>query len=111
MVEPFYDCSASTDYVLYNAGLNGPGVTVGGADAGDSTDLESYGLAGSGQWITVYASAGHAFISVAGIVMDTAHYSSVTPSSSGPRWQPASRNVPAELANGSAWIKRHPKGL
>ena len=110
VVEPFYDCSASTDYVLFNAGLNGPGVTVGGADAGDSTDLESYGSPGPGQWITVYASAGHAFISIAGIVMDTAHYASVTPVGSGPRWQPES-NVGAELGNGSAWSERHPPRL
>ena len=110
VVEPFYDCSSSTDYVLFNAGLNGPGVTVGGADAGDSTDLESYGSPGSGQWITVYASAGHAFVSVAGIVMDTAHFSSVAPAGSGPRWQPEG-NVAAELGNGSAWTERHPEGL
>ena len=110
VIEPFYDCSAATDYVLFNSGLNGPGVTVGGADAGDSTDLESYGLAGAGQWITVFASSGHAFISVAGIVLDTAHYSTVTPPGTGPRWQPGS-TVRAELQNGNVWSERHPIGL
>jgi hypothetical protein len=110
VIEPFYDCSAATDYVLFNAGLNGPGVTVGGADAGDSSDLESYGVPGTGQWITVFTSPEHAFISVAGIVLDTAHYANVTPPGSGPRWQPAT-TVSAELANGNAWTERHPTGL
>jgi hypothetical protein len=107
---PWYDCSASTDYVLYNAGLNGPGVTVGGADAGDSTDLESYGEPGDGQWITVFASSGHAFIEVAGIVLDTAPYAPTTPPGSGPRWQPGSI-IPAQLGDGNAWTQRHPVGL
>jgi peptidoglycan hydrolase-like protein with peptidoglycan-binding domain len=110
VIEPFYDCSAATDYVLFNAGLNGPGVTVAGADAGDSTDLESYGLPGPGQWITVFASSGHAFISVAGIVLDTAHHATVTPPGTGPRWQPGS-TVRAELQNGNVWSERHPIGL
>ena len=109
VVESFYDCSAATDYVLFNAGLNGPGVTVAGADAGDSTDLESYGVPGPGQWITVFASSGHAFISVAGIVLDTAHYATVTPPGTGPRWQPGSI-VSAQLRDGNAWSERHPNG-
>jgi hypothetical protein len=49
----WYDCSASTDYVLYNAGLGAPGVTTGGPYAGDSTLLESYGQPGPGQWISI----------------------------------------------------------
>ena len=45
-----YDCSGSTSYVLHGAGLFGD-------YAEDSTGLESYGQAGPGQWITVYANS------------------------------------------------------
>src|SRR3984885_1219209 len=38
-----YDCSGSTDFVLYNAGLNAAQVDVGNGIAGDSGMLESYG--------------------------------------------------------------------
>ena len=109
-VMPSYDCSGSTDFVLYNAGLNGPQVDVGDGIAGDSGMLESYGNPGPGRWITVYASAGHAFIEIAGIVLDTAHWTSTTPSGSGPRWQPASI-LPSQLADGNTWTERHPPGL
>jgi hypothetical protein len=105
-----YDCSGSTDFVLYNAGLNTPQVDVGNRIAGDSTLLETYGSPGPGQWITVYASANHAFIQIAGIVLDTAHWTSTTPAGSGPRWQPASI-LPSQLADGNTWTQRHPPGL
>ena len=80
-----YDCSGSTDFVLYNAGLTSPQVDIGNRIAGDSTLLESYGSPGAGEWITVYASANHAFIQAAGIVLDTAHWGPTTPAGSGPR--------------------------
>jgi hypothetical protein len=105
-----YDCSGATDFVLYNAGLKGPQVDIGDAIAGDSGMLESYGNPGPGRWITVYASAGHAYIQVAGIVLDTAHWTSTTPSGSGPRWQPASI-LPSQLADGNSWTERHPPAL
>jgi len=109
-VQDSYDCSGSTDFVLYNAGLTSPQVDIGNRIAGDSTLLESYGDAGPGQWITVYASANHAFIQIAGIVLDTTHKAPTTPSGSGPRWQPASI-LPSQLADGNSWTERHPPGL
>ena len=80
-----YDCSGATSYILHAAGALG-------LYAEDSTQLESYGQPGPGAWITVYANSGHAFIAVAGIVMNTAWYAPVNPTvpDSGPRWQPAS---------------------
>ena len=105
-----YDCSGSTSFVLHGAGLFGD-------YAEDSTELESYGQAGPGQWITVYANSAHAFIDVAGIVLDTAWYAPVQPTSpgSGPRWQPASI-IPAQYAGDEAagnggFVQRHPAGL
>jgi 3D (Asp-Asp-Asp) domain-containing protein len=105
-----YDCSGSTSFVLYTAG-------VFGDYAQDSTELESYGQAGPGQWITVYANSAHGFIDVAGIVLDTAWYAPVQPTSpgSGPRWQPISI-IPAQYAGDEAagnggFVQRHPAGL
>jgi len=105
-----YDCSGSTDFVLYQAELNTPQVDIGDGIAGDSGMLESYGDPGPGQWITVYASAGHAFIEIAGIVLDTAHWTPTVPPGSGPRWQPATI-LPAQLADGNTWTERHPPSL
>jgi 3D (Asp-Asp-Asp) domain-containing protein len=102
-----YDCSGSTSYMLYAAHLFG-------AWAQDSTGLESYGDPGPGKWITVYANSGHAFIAVAGIVMDTAWYAPVTPRTpgSGPRWQPSSI-IAAQYAGDQygGFVQRHPPGL
>jgi len=99
---PAYDCSGATSFVLYGAGLMGPGAL-------DSTGLESYGLPGPGRWITVYANSAHAWIVVAGIALDTAGYGGpAIPAGSGPRWraQPL-----ANLSDGSAYVARHPPGL
>ena len=73
-----YDCSGSTDFVLYNAGLNAAQVDVGNGIAGDSGMLESYGDPGPGRWITVFASGGHAFIEIAGILLDTSRFGAPT---------------------------------
>ena len=66
---PGYDCSSATSYVLWGGGL-GQSLLGGGAD--DSTALESVGDPGPGKWVTIYANAGHAYIQVAGIYLDTA---------------------------------------
>lgn len=105
-----YDCSGSTSYVLHGAGIFGD-------YAEDSAGLESYGQAGAGHWITLYTNSAHVFINVAGIVLDTAWYAPVQPTTpgSGPRWQPASI-IPAQYAGDQAagnggFIQRHPAGL
>lgn len=110
IVQSSYDCSGSTDFVLYNAGLGSPQVDVGDGIAGDSGTLETYGAPGPGEWISVYASAGHALIEIAGLVLDTAHYAPTAPTGPGPRWQPASI-IPAQLRDGNTWTVRHPPGL
>ena len=76
----------------------------------DSTELESYGSAGPGQWITIYADAAHTFIVVAGLAFDTAHYGPTTPGGTGPRWLTAA-NATANLSDGGNYIVRHPSGL
>jgi 3D (Asp-Asp-Asp) domain-containing protein len=99
---PAYDCSGATSFVLHTAGLLG-------ANAETSTELEAYGLAGAGRWITIYANSAHVWIVVAGIALDTAEYGgAAVPSGSGPRWR---ADPIANLQDGSAYVIRHPPGL
>lgn len=86
-----YDCSGSVSYALAAAGLLSSPL--------DSTGFESWGLPGPGQWITVYANAGHAFMVVAGWRFDT-----VALSEGGTRWS-------RSMAGTAGFIARHPPGL
>jgi cell wall-associated NlpC family hydrolase len=51
-----YDCSGSVSYALAAGGLLSAPQTSG--------ELESWGAAGPGNWITIYASAGHVYMYV-----------------------------------------------
>jgi cell wall-associated NlpC family hydrolase len=74
-----YDCSGAVSYVLHAAGLlDSP--RVSGA-------LESWGNKGEGDWITVYANSGHAYMEIAGLRFDTSGEGQ-----SGPRWRGESRS-------------------
>ena len=97
-----YDCSGAVSFALHGGGLlNSPE---------DSSQLESYGQPGPGQWITIYADASHAFVVIAGLAFNTAHYGPTFPSGSGPRWlQPS--DATANLSDGGDYIERHPAGL
>jgi peptidoglycan hydrolase-like protein with peptidoglycan-binding domain len=86
-----YDCSGSVGYALHGAGLLDHTV--------DSTMLETYGDAGPGQWITIYANADHTFMTVAGVRFDTSGQKTA-----GTRWQPAERST-------DGFVVRHPTGL
>ena len=59
-----YDCSGSVSYALAAAGLIAAPETSG--------QLESWGVAGPGRWLTVFANAGHTFMNVDGLWFDTA---------------------------------------
>ena len=108
-IQPSYDCSGSSDYVLYNAGLGGPLVDVGAATAGDSTLLEGYGDAGPGRWITIYANSDHVWLAIAGLAFDTADFGGPDiPAGTGPRWR---QNPTGNLADGLSYVTRHPPGL
>jgi peptidoglycan hydrolase-like protein with peptidoglycan-binding domain len=86
-----YDCSGSVSYVLHGAGLL--------ASPEDSGELESYGDAGPGRWITIYANAAHVFMTIGALRFDTSGQS-VT----GSRWQ-----LPGPAPAG--YVVRHPPGL
>ena len=97
-----YDCSGAVSFALHGANLL--------SAPEDSTQLETYGSAGPGQWMTIYADASHTFIVIAGLAFDTAHYGPTTPGGTGPRWlTPA--NVTSNLQDGGDYIIRHPSGL
>ena len=96
-----YDCSGAVSYALHGAGLL--------SAPEDSTELESYGSPGRGQWVTIYADPGHTWIVVAGIAFDTADFGGPNvPSGSGPRWR---SNPTGNLADGGSYVIRHPAGL
>jgi hypothetical protein len=86
-----YDCSGSISYALAAAGLVSSPM--------DSTGFMSWGEAGPGKWITVYANAGHAFMVIAGWRFDTS-----ARSSGGTRWTRAMRPT-------GGFVARHPPGL
>jgi len=100
---PGYDCSSATDYLLYGGGF---GQTVLGGSVPASTSLESVGDPGPGHWVTIYANAGHAYIEVAGIYLDTAAGlgNPPNPPPTGPRWS-------AVGTGPTGFVARHPPGL
>jgi cell wall-associated NlpC family hydrolase len=85
-----YDCSGSVSFALAAAGLLNSPLTSG--------LFMSYGAPGRGKWITIYANAGHMFMTIAGLRFDTGGLRS------GTRWQAAMRPT-------SGFVVRHPPGL
>jgi cell wall-associated NlpC family hydrolase len=89
-----YDCSGSLSFVFAAAGLLNTTVTSG--------QLMSWGKAGPGKWITVFAAPGHTFMYVAGLRFDT-----VALAQTGSRWSDRSADEP-DL---KSFVVRHPVGL
>ncbi len=75
-----YDCSGSVSFALAGAGLLGSPLTSGG--------FMNWGAEGPGEWITIYANAGHIFMIVAGLRFDTSGQGRA-----GTRWQEAPRST------------------
>jgi cell wall-associated NlpC family hydrolase len=86
-----YDCSGSVSFALAAAGLLGGPLASG--------PLMTWGKAGKGKWVTIYANAGHVYLEVAGIRFDTSGARST-----GSRWQ-------NELRTNVGFVARHPPGL
>jgi peptidoglycan hydrolase-like protein with peptidoglycan-binding domain len=84
-----YDCSGSVSYALHGGHLLN--VTE------DSSQLESYGSAGAGRWITIWANAGHVYMYVAGMRFDTGAQGST----GGSRWTSAG-------TSNAGFVERHP---
>jgi hypothetical protein len=91
-----YDCSGAVSHALYGGRFLGSPLP--------SSALMSWGSEGPGQWITVYAHGGHAYLVVAGYRFDTSMRDPDAPGpSTGPRWSKS-------LRRSSAFVARHPRG-
>ena len=86
-----YDCSGSVSYALHGGRFLESPLPSG--------PMESWGLEGTGRWITVYANAGHAYAEIAGFRWDTSGDSNET----GPRWH-------EDLRDNVGYVARHPVG-
>jgi cell wall-associated NlpC family hydrolase len=86
-----YDCSGSISYALHGAGLLDTPL--------DSTGFMSWGDSGAGEWVTIYAHGGHAYMVVAGLRFDTS-----ARRQTGNRWTETTRSD-------SGYRVRHPEGL
>ncbi len=94
-VSPGYDCSGTVSYALHGATLLSTPM--------DSTEFEGWGGSGVGTWVTVFANGGHAYMTVAGLRLDTS--SANDPSNlQGPRWRPL-------RPENAGFVVRHPLGL
>jgi hypothetical protein len=90
-----YDCSGTVSFALHGAGLLRTPL--------DSGSFMHWGLAGKGDWFTVYTNPGHAFAVIAGLRLDTSPAGD--PSGlRGPRWRPVLRSTHGFKA-------RHPLGF
>jgi hypothetical protein len=78
-----YDCSGAVSYVLNGAGLL--------ASPMPSGPFMGWGEPGKGQWITVYANAGHMYAVIAGLRFDTSSAGDKLRQGSGPRWRKSKR--------------------
>jgi peptidoglycan hydrolase-like protein with peptidoglycan-binding domain len=86
-----YDCSGSVSYALHGGGLLDASMPSGG--------FTSWGDAGEGEWITIYAHGGHMYMTVAGLRFDTSGRAK-----SGSRWQRDDRSP-------NGFTVRHPEGF
>jgi cell wall-associated NlpC family hydrolase len=92
---PGYDCSGTVSFALHGASLLDVPM--------DSSEFMSWGGHGIGRWVTVFTNPEHAYMTVAGLRLDTS--AADDPSNQqGPRWRP--------LRPANAGFKiRHPAGL
>ena len=95
---PAYDCSSSVEHLLYGGGL-----LPAGYDAASGA-LETFGLPGPGRWVTIFASADHVFMYVAGLRWDTHDAAGPGDGSTGIGWHPLVREA-------DGFVVRHPVGL
>jgi cell wall-associated NlpC family hydrolase len=92
---PGYDCSGTVSFALHGAGLL--------ATPEDSSEFMAWGSHGVGRWVAIFSNPGHAYMTVAGLRLDTS--AADDPSNQqGPRWRPL------RTGNGGYTV-RHPLGL
>jgi cell wall-associated NlpC family hydrolase len=92
---PGYDCSGTVSFALHGASLL--------AAPEDSSEFMVWGSHGVGRWVTIFSNAGHAYMTVAGLRLDTSAADDPT-NEQGPRWRPL-------RPNNEGFTIRHPLGL
>ncbi len=94
-ISPGYDCSGTVSFALHGASLL--------ATPMDSSEFMVWGGHGIGRWVTVFSNPEHAYMTVAGLRLDTS--AADDPSNQqGPRWRPL------RPAN-AGFRMRHPAGF
>jgi cell wall-associated NlpC family hydrolase len=86
-----YDCSGAVSFALHGGRLLTAPL--------NSSGFMTWGVAGKGRWITVYANPGHAYAVIAGLRFDTSGTGG-----RGPRWQLVKRSS-------AGFVARHPARL
>jgi cell wall-associated NlpC family hydrolase len=90
-----YDCSGTVSFALHAASLL--------STPEDSSEFETWGSHGAGRWVAIFSNPGHAYMTVAGLRLDTS--AADDPSGlQGPRWRPL-------RVGNQGYRVRHPLGL
>jgi cell wall-associated NlpC family hydrolase len=89
-----YDCSGAVSYALHGGGVLDEPL--------DSSGFMSWGERGTGDWVTVYANSGHAYVVIAGLRFDTS--AAGAGGGKGPRWRDKERSP-------DGYTARHPAGF
>jgi len=94
-VSPGYDCSGTVSFALHGADLIPAPM--------DSSEFMDWGQSGVGRWVTIFTDPEHAYMTVAGLRLDTSPVDDPS-DRQGPRWRPL------RPGNPGFWV-RHPVGL
>lgn len=94
-VSPGYDCSGTVSFALHGGDLL--------STPEDSSEFERWGSHGAGRWVAIFANAGHAYMTVAGLRLDTSPAEDPA-NLEGPRWRPLRQT-------NAGFVVRHPLGL
>jgi cell wall-associated NlpC family hydrolase len=93
-VSPGYDCSGTVSFALHGADLL--------TQPEDSSEFMGWGSVGVGRWVTIFSNPEHAYMTVAGLRLDTSP--AEDPSDrQGPRWRPLRHT-------NAGYTVRHPLG-
>jgi cell wall-associated NlpC family hydrolase len=90
-----YDCSGTVSFALHGAGLIKTPM--------DSSEMMGWGGSGVGRWVTIFANGGHAYMTIAGLRLDTSPVDDPS-DQNGPRWRPL-------RPENDGFTMRHPEGL
>lgn len=89
------DCSGTVSYALHGADLL--------AKPRDSSSFFKFGAGGKGAWVTIFTKSSHAYMTVAGIRLDTSAADDPA-GGKGPEWRPLRKSD-------KGYKVRHPVGL